>query len=634
MKIESGKDYSFLLNAPGQLDALFQGLGITMAPGVKTTAGKPYSQTSSHALVVPVPPAEWVVQTLRLPNGRDLLLQGLESRETLLAKMEADPYRYGYEPFPPLCARRCWDDADQVLGWGDGDSRSLSLRLEKTYRELLITTRNRNSKTEYAAKRVVKKLMEGGKIVWCLCQDNNTSTREKGQQHTIWRYLPPEVKALNTKRSQEFALSYGPKNRFAENSFLIPGVNGKVSECRFMNYEQKIETIEGGAIDLYWADELVPVDWVKTLKGRLIDREGKGLITFTPINGWNETYALVMQGSKVIEWQEFICPGFPGLRHWPGGPVDKVPYLVESAEDPAYAGMFFPADANPYVSYQSLVAAWTKATYEQKMIRLAGIARKKVGNRFPKFKREVHVVAAASIPEGGTNYCIIDFQGRNWFILWAKVLRIGDRKRIYIVRDWPDKKTYGEWAVRSDKPNGTRGPAQNAIGLGYIGYRNIILEVEGWTGVEMKDWSDGVKTKEGAIIIYKRLGDPRSGKAPTTTAEEGGTCNFDELRKVGIVVEAAPGFMINEGISKINDLLDYDEDQFLLDGRLTPLNEPQLFFSDVCENTIDCVLLWTGQGSEKEQASKDPIDDLRYLVTADPDDVPMSVLGSEGGGGY
>jgi len=600
MQIEAGKDYSFLLHAPGQLDALFKSLGVTMA----------------HP-VLKLPPAEWVVQTLRVPNGRDLLRQGLEDRETLIRNMEADPYRYGYEPHPPICVRRCWDDARALL---------------QKYREVLITSRNRNTKTEFAAKEVVRKLMEGGKIVWCLCQDNPTSIRGKGQQETIWRYLPPEIKALNGKRSDSFALSYSPKNKFADNAFLIPGHNGQISECRFMNYEQKPEIIEGGAIDLYWADELIPVGWVITLKGRLTDREGHGLITFTPIKGWNETYALVFQGSKVLEWQEFICPGFPGLRHWPGGPVDRMPYIVE-AVDPAYAGMFFPADANPYVSFTNLCQLWEKATYEVKMIRLAGIARKKVGNRFPKFNKEVHVVPASRVPKEGTNYQIIDFQGRNWFMLWIRAVRIGDRVRHFVYREWPDKKTYGEWAVRSDKPNGERGPAQNAIGLGYEGYRDIILQAEGHTAAEAKDWEDG-RIVEGGENLYRRLGDPRSGRAPVATREEGGTCNFDELRKVGLLVEAAKGLLINEGIDKINDLLSYDEDEFQRVGRLTPLNEPRLFFSEECANTIDCMLLWTGQGSEKEQASKDPVDCLRYYATEDPDDEAGMRLECVGGGAF
>lgn len=44
--------------------------------------------------------------------------------------------------------------------------------------------------------------------------------------------------------------------------------------------------------------------------------------------------------------------------------------------------------------------------------------------------------------------------------------------------------------------------------------------------------------------------------------------------------------------------------------------------------------LWTGHGSEKEQASKDPIDNLRYMATEDLEEVGKVELGSYGGGSY
>lgn len=603
--IESGKDYSFLLRAPGQLQALFESLHVTL----------------KHP-VLQLPSAEWVVQTLGQPDGRTRLVKGLEQRERLIQLMEDDPYRYGYEPHPPLCTRRCWDDARRLLDH---------------YRMLLITTRNRNSKTEFAAKEVCKRLMLGGKIIWCLCQDNPTSIRAKGQQETIWKYLPAEIKALNGKRSDTFALNYGPKNKFTDNAFLIPGANGEISECRFMNYEQKIEIIEGGAIDFYWADELVPVDWLLTLNGRLIDRQGHGLATFTPVRGYNEAYGMVFQGSRVIEDQEF--PLEKDKVHWQGLAPGRIPYIVE-ATDPRYAGMIFPPDANPYVSFEQLLREWERATYEVRMIRLAGIAKKKAGNRFPKFNAAVHIIPADKVPKGGTNFFCVDFQGRNWFMLWVRVIRIGDRLEHIVYREWPDQPTYGEWATRSDKPNGARGPAQNSLGLGYKGYRQIILSAEGWTLAQMEEeWRrirDGVteSVPRGAELIAERRGDPRSGKAPVTTQETGTTCNFDELLKLGLEIVAAPGLAINEGVDKINDLLNYDEDAFREAGQLTPLNTPALRFSDACRNTIDCLALWTGQGSEKEQASKDPIDCLRYLALSNLDDYNRGAMVPEDFGSY
>lgn len=581
--VDSGRDYSFLRQAPGQLAALFKQYGVTM----------------EHP-VLPLPDADWVVQTLGVPNGRGLLEKGLADREQLIGLMEKDPLRYGYEP-------ACWARARQLLD---------------AYRLLLITTRNRNTKSEFAGKEVVKRLLEKPKArIWCLCESHETSIRGGGQQELIWKYLPPELKALNGKRNDVYAINYTPKNRFTDSSFILP--NG--SECRFMNYEQKIEIIEGGAIDLFWADELAPVEWVITLIGRLIDRNGHGLVTFTPIKGWNETYAMVFQGSTVKEWQDF--PLHKTMRHWPGGELGKIPYIVE-AVDPRFAGMFFPPDANPFVSFAALLKEWSTATYDVQMIRLAGIAKKKVGNRFPKFGKP-HIIPAHLIPKSGTRWHALDFAWeRNWFQLWALVQRVSDKRRIFIYREWPDKKTYGEWAIRSSKPNGDRGPAQSAIGLSVTGYRDLIEQLETPCGGPQGD-------KSKREVIFKRIGDPRSGKAPAVTRDEGGTCLIDMMGEAGVDIVPAKGLQIGEGVNIINELFDYNEEQYLADGgRFTPLNEPELFISEECEQLIDCLMLWTGQGSEKEQASKDPVDLLRYLVTDDLDDYPPMVFGSSGGGAY
>ena len=50
-----------------------------------------------------------------------------------------------------------------------------------------------------------------------------------------------------------------------------------------MNYAQKRDVIEGGEVDLIWCDELVPLDWIETLRYRIVTRSGKLIVTFTPI---------------------------------------------------------------------------------------------------------------------------------------------------------------------------------------------------------------------------------------------------------------------------------------------------------------------------------------------------------------
>jgi hypothetical protein len=605
--IEAGKDYSFLLSAPGQLEELFKAYGVTL----------------QHP-VCHLPSAEWVVQTLGQPNGRQVLEEGLTRREKLIKLMEADPLNYGFKP-------QTWKDLAKLL---------------ETRTTVMVTGPNRGAKTEGVAEFVCRLLVRIPRArVWCACETHETSIRGGGQQEVVWKYLPREWKALNHKRSDRFSISYNPKNRFADDAFIAP--NG--SECRFMNYEQDIGVIEGGAIDFFWFDEDAPVEWVITAEGRLVDRRGHGAVSYTPTRGWNSTYGLFAQGGEVLEWQEF--PLFRDMVHYQGGKPGMIPYIIQSMA-PTRAMIFFRPNSNPFVSWDGLVKQWSSSSYDVQMMRLAGLTKKKTGNKFPKFGK-AHIIPRSKIPAEGTNYHVLDFAwARNWAQIWARVVAIGDKRRIFIYRDWPDKKSYGEWVVPSRKPNGERGPAQSPVGLGIAGYRKLIYGLEGWKAADLVGQrSEGSSQRSeqkvisefelpgvvesqrlpvGVEVIFKRLGDPRSGKAEAIT-EEGGTCIIDQMTRdseesPGMEIVPAKGVLINEGVNILNDWFDYDDDK-----PVDIMNEPELFVCEECEQVIDCLQLWTGQGSEKEQASKDFIDLLRYLATENPEYVAPGSMECTGG---
>ena len=48
-----------------------------------------------------------------------------------------------------------------------------------------------------------------------------------------------------------------------------------------------------------WCDELVPLDVLETLRFRLVDRNGKLAVTFTPVQGWSPTVADYLNG---VDW--------------------------------------------------------------------------------------------------------------------------------------------------------------------------------------------------------------------------------------------------------------------------------------------------------------------------------------------
>jgi hypothetical protein len=607
MMPEAGKDYSLLLRSPEQFRqflAAFQ---------MKDPKGHLKPPTLEHP-VFELPPVETVVALMAQRDGLHRLHAALVAREEQIYWMREDPLHHGYEPGLQDKRRACWADARELL---------------RQYRIVHITSRNRNTKTQFGAKETVRTLVQGKKIVWCACGQEKESKRGGGQQEVVWNYFPPGWRAARGQRGKavEYAVNYSPANKFADNQCITPNQ----SEVQFMNYKQDIDIIEGGAIDFFWFDELAPIEWVLTMIFRLIDRDGHGLLTFTPKNGWNDTYGHIYQGCRVVEWQDLEVE--TDKQHWPGGPKGKIPYIVESV-DRRFAGMFFPPDSNPFVSFESVLKECQNLSYEQKMIRMAGVARNRIGNQFPKFGAP-HIIAPERVPKKGTNYHFVDFAWeRNWAQLWVRVVRVKDRVQYFVYRDWPDQKTHGEWVEASSRPNGSRGPAQDKVGLNVQAYRDLVLGLESLRTATNKEQTNSAPEK-----IRQRYGDPRSGAAEAVTVEDAGISFFTMLAEVGLdfmpVSLLGEARFIGEGVKQINDLLDYDEEQYRAAGnRFTPVNEPRLFISSECQQVIDCLRLWKGQGPKKEQSSADFIDLLRYMVVEDLDDCADAPLVCRGGGSY
>jgi hypothetical protein len=494
----------------------------------------------------------------------------LEARAYLIAKEKAEPIHYGWEP--PM-----WKEADAA--W-------------KGRKELLILGANRSGKSTYGAKRAVQLLMhKAGSIVWCFSTSFETSVRD--QQRAIWQHLPAMWRGA--KRGKLTNMTYTAKRGFTDKALVAP--NG--SECRFMNYLQDADIIEGGQVDLWWADELIPADWVVTLRSRTVDRRGRGLITQTPIRGYTPTIAEYVNGATVLRWAD--CAELPDRVCWPGGKPGKVPVEMECL-NPRHAVMFFHTRNNPYVPYDELASAWKDKGTANLLCRLYGITSGISNCKFPRFGRH-NILPHEKIPTTGANYQVIDFSmSKPWAMLWARVIEVADRKRIYIYREWPDQDSFGEWVLRSNKPDGAPGPAQAPLGYGIGDYRNL------------------TRTLEGTERIAARFGDPRSGNA-ATMAEEGATTIFqlleaEEAGQEGLVVEPVPGndgaYQIVHGVNLVNSWLQYDDSR-----PIDPLNAPMLYVSERCQQTIDCLKMWTGADGDKG-ASKDFVDLLRYLALMDP----------------
>ena len=193
-------------------------------------------------------------------------------------------------------------------------------------------------------------------------------------------------------------------------------------------------------------------------------------------------------------------------------------------------------------------------------------------------------------------------------MLW---LRVDPAGRMYFYREWPDKKTYGEWAIPGDRVEGEMGPAQKAEGRGITEYKELILELEGEEKIE------------------ERLIDPRAGGTAAAT-KEGGQTLIDLLGEdpEPMWFVPAPGLPIEQGIGQVNEKLNYDPEE-----PVSIVNEPQLYISEDCGNLIDCMQNISSAAGEKNKF-KDFIDVARYIVTYEPAYVNDKTYASIGGGSY
>jgi hypothetical protein len=521
-------------------------------------------------------PTEDEVVSLAQTIGAEKTASILKRREEKIQAEITDPYRHGYEP-------ESWADADALLMGGN---------------ELLIMGGNRAGKTEYAAKRVMQLLCtRPNSRIWCLHTTSQTSIQM--QQAVIWKYMPPEFK--NAKKTKVTNIQYSQKNGFTDATFVLPNR----SQCFFMNYGQEKKVIEGGEPDLIWCDELVPQDWIETLRYRLVTRSGKMILTFTPITGFTPVVKDYVAGCRIKKTR--FADLLPDTQNVPGIPKGHMPYIAECSKGSANV-IWFHSILNKYSPFEQIkLALRGRGPYEIK-IRAYGWAESLAGSQFPRFG-EANIIPADQIPQEGTNYMAVDPAGsRNWFMVW---LRIDEQGNKFVYREWPDI-TMGEWALPSEKPDGRPGPAQKqGAGMGLTEIKEHILTLE-----------DGEE-------ITERYIDPRAAGSPVIN-KEGGTTLLQLLDEEPCPMYFTPaaGLRLEEGISIINDWFAYDQNQ-----EISAINQPKLFISEECHNLMWCLREWTGLDNEKG-ASKDPIDALRYIAVMQPDYGGSDSYKAIGGGSY
>ena len=602
---------------------------------------------------------------LRLPTAEETTAMGLESwtermkiREELIVREKEDPFSYGWEP--PI-----WTICDYLLGlpWLDQEvcaRYQRALGFDKAVDVLLINGGNRGGKSEYAAKRTMQFLQYiDNARAWCFHESNQNSVEY--QHPLMWKFLPPDQRRkIRTERAY---ISYNQKYGFSDSKFVL----GNGSEASFRNYEQDRDKIEGGELNIAWPDELIPADWVETLEIRLATRSpnSKMIVTFTPVRGYSDTVKMFLDGAEITrESTAFLCPTDGGdplpelalklenclawdmeVGSYPDVPegrrFEMAPRVAKClGGEGRRAVVWFHSSDNPYGNPRAVKEIVDGKPRWFVKERFYGIANKSMATRFPKFGK-AHIVPADSIPEDGAAMLIVDpSSGRNFYMLWLRV--VGEV--VYAYREWPSNYDIpevgvpGPWALPDGKkPDGRPGPAQDSFGFGLWKLKREMARLEKWKDYE--DWTVGEREERESDAakswrpwdsddkVEVRYMDARAASHPRIEGDRPVTL-LTEFDDMGVTFFCAPGGDIAEGVAKINDLLDYDEE-----SEINYYNKPGLIVSADCLNLIYSLQNWTGRDGNKG-ASKDPIDALRYGVMAGIEGLEVGSWTSEGGGHF
>ena len=500
-------------------------------------------------------------------NHPKVLKELHEAHEGRIQASEQDPVRHGFN-------LDGWERIKDGLG---------------AHNECLCLGGNRSGKTTGCAKIVMESVINNpdGHVV---CFSQNADTSVKVQQSAVWEMMPREFKKKT--KSIEGYINYSMQNGFTGSSFIFPDTRTRVdfkTYTQFSNNQTILEGFEfgfksGDNLNIgTWLDEYLGDDaLINTLRFRLATRNSKMLIAFTPINGYTPFIAEYLKGSETLKTRraELLNRELPVQQYSPKRDASVV---------------YLHSDENPFGGYSRIAKDLRNRPEEEILVRAYGVPVKSVTSLLPLFNTEVNVLGeeknkyGMSFPDISdrsrfTSYQVVDPAGaRNFTALWAAVDRDG---YVYIRREWPDRDTYGEWAMFGD-PKWKVGPATKKLGLNVKGYVDLFEEIEQDIGVE----------------VFERIGDSRY----FATENENNEDLFMLFDQHGMLFYPSDGRMEELGISAVDEWFTYNPNE-----PIDSVNRPMCYIHKECGNLIDTLLNYNSQG-KADEALKDFFDLIRYL---------------------
>ena len=529
---------------------------------------------TKHPFLSPPTDEEIVLLAENDPKLLEALYQAHEGR---IQAAEEDPIRYGFD----------------LPGW---DRMRLSLNKQN---ECLVLGGNRSGKTTGCAKMVMQAVMENnnGHIV---CFSQNADTSVKVQQAAIWEMMPKEFKRKT--KSVDGYINFSMQNGFTGSSFIFPDTKTRVdfkTYTQFSNNQTILEGFEFGfkkptGLNLgAWLDEyLGDAALVNTLRFSLATRNSKLVIGFTPIDGYTPFISEYLKGAETLQTREAEL-------------LKNKPLPIEQYSPDRDAGVvYLHSDENPFGGYERIAKDLRGRPEEEIMVRAYGMPVKSMTSLLPLFNTEVNVLSEVPNKYGRrfpditdkSNYrCyqVVDPAGaRNYVAIWAGVDRDNN---VFIRREFPDRDTYGEWAVFGD-PKWRFGPAAKKVGYNVEGYVELFKEIEDELGIE----------------VIERIGDSRYFARENENNDDLFTAFYD----YGMNFIPSDGRTEELGITALAEWFSYNPNV-----PIDEANKPMCYIHKDCGNLIDSLINYNSNG-KMDEPLKDFCDVIRYLRMANAGEGP------------
>jgi hypothetical protein len=487
-----------------------------------------------------------------------------EAHEGRIRAAESDPLRHGFD-LPG------WDRMREAI---------------EMYDEVITFGGNRSGKTTGCAKMLMQAVTQNqdGHVV---CFSQNADTSVKVQQAAVWEMMPKEFRKKT--KSIEGYINFSMQNGFTGSSFIFPDTRTRVdfkTYTQFSNNQTILEGFEFGfkqsnIINLgAWLDEyLGDAALVNTLRFRLATRNSKMILGFTPIDGYTPFVSEYLKGAETLENRHAELLG------------KDVPVKQYSPERDAGI-VYLHSDENPFGGYDRIAKDLRNEHEDKIMVRAYGLPTKSMTSLIPNFSPELNVLSEEPNRHGIvfpalnqlTWYQVVDPAfARNYVALWAGVTEQGE---IYIRREWPDRDTYGEWALFGD-PKWRYGPAAKKIGMDVESYVELFEEIEDELGIE----------------VMERVGDSRFFAKENENNVDLFTTFYDH----GMSFIPSDGQTEQIGCTALDEWFSYNPNY-----EVDEANRPRCYVHHSCGNLIESIINYNSAG-KSDEALKDFFDVLRYL---------------------